>query len=302
MITLNTDRGLERIENFNDVYEITGFRVDVDPKDVKLETIIGNYTESDFVRCGLSNCHTKHGKGYLVKVEDGTVTNIGKDCGKTHFGVDFEAMRQNFDRDIQTKERRENLKAFQNQIPAFREIIAVVRTEEAGADWVYKSIQELTTPGKSVPDSIVEVLRKVRLTRDPTLTKPRFATKEEIRQIEVAERRKIDGPYYVDEPIGRLEGIGALYLENDIREVLILGLEKLLNDVEALDVDSLASPKLRANMNLATGADAQLSRARASVNAGRIFLRADNLKVLMGFAEDQNEQREFQNFLMSIGR
>lgn len=300
MITLNTDRGLQRIENFNDVYEMPGFCVDFDPNAVKLDTIIGNYTESDFVRCGLSNCHTKHGKGYLVKVEDGTVTNIGKDCGKTHFGVDFESMRQSFDRDIMNKERRENLKAFQNQIPGFREIIAEVRGEKAGADWVYKTIQELTNPGKGVPDSIVEVMRKVRHTRNPTLTKPRFATKAEVRQVEVAERRKIEGPYYIDEPVGSIEGIGALYPENDIRELLILGLEKLLKDIEALDVDSLPSPKLRANINLVTSADAQLSRARASVNAGRIFLRADNLKVLMEFAEEENEQGEFQKFLNSL--
>ena len=139
-------------------------------------------------------------------------------------------------------------------------------------------------------------------TRNPVLTKPRFATKAEREQAEVSEGRKIAGPYYIDEPVGQLEGIGVLYAENDIRELLILGLEKLLKDIEALDVDSLPSPKLRANINLATGADAQLSRARASVNAGRIFLRADNLKVLLEFAEDQNEQHEFQGFLKSLGR
>ena len=302
MITLNRDRGLQRIENFNDVYEIPGFRVDVDPKAVILETIIGNYTESDFVRCGLSSCHKKHGKGYLVKIEDGTVTNIGKDCGKTHFGVDFESMRQNFDRDIQNKERRENLKAFQNHIPEFRKIIAEVRTEDAGADWVFHNINALTTPGKGVPDSIVDTVRRVTRTRNAVLTNPRFATKAEREQAEVSEGRKIDGPYYINEPVGQLEGIGVLYAENDIRELLILGLEKLLKDIEALDVDSLPSPKLRTNINLATGADAQLSRARASVNAGRIFLRADNLKVLLEFAEDQNEQHEFQGFLKSLGR
>jgi hypothetical protein len=302
VITLNSERGLERIENFNDVFDLPGFRVDVDPKSVKLETIIGNYTEKEFVRCGLSSCHTKHGKGYLVKVEDGTLTNIGKDCGKTHFGVDFEAMRRNFDRDIVNMERRENLKSFQSQIPAIRETIADVRQEESGADWVYKSIQQLTKPGKSVPDSIVEVVRKVRHSRNPTLTKPRFATKEEVQQAEVSEHRKIEGPYYIEEPVGNLEGIGALYPENDIRELLILGLEKLLNDIEALDVDSLPSPKLRANVNLSTSADAQLNRARASVNAGRILLRSDNLEVLTQFAEDQNEQRDFQKFLKSLGR
>jgi len=302
MITLNSERGLERIENFDDVYNLPGFRVDVDPKAVKLETILGNYTEKEFVTCGLSSCHTKHGKGYLVKVADGTLTNIGKDCGKTHFGVNFEAMRQNFDRDIQNKERRENLKSFQAQIPGFRQIIAEMRAEKSGADWVYKTVKELTTPGRSVPDSIVEVVRRVAVTRNGTLTRPRFATKDEITQIEVAERRKIEGPYYIDETVGSLEGIGALYPENDIRDLLVLGLDKLLKDIELLDIDSLSSPKLRASINLATGADAQLSRTRAAVNLGRVLLRTENLKVLAQFAEDQKEHRDFQKFLESLGR
>ena len=300
MITLNKDRGLQRIENFNEVYEIPGFVVDVDPKTVKLEAIIGNYTESEFVVCGLSSCHRKHGKGYLVKVADGSITNIGKDCGKTHFGVDFESMRQNFDRDIQNKERRENLKAFQHLIPDYRETVMELRTQKAGADWIFGTIKELTTPGKSVPDSIVDVIRKVQLTRNPTLTKPRFATSEEVKQIEVAERRKIEGPYYIDEPVGRLQGSAALYPENNLRDLLVLGLEKLFNDIEALDVDSLTSPQLRANINRATGADSQMSLAQNAIAEGRRFLQPENLKLLLEFAEYQDEQRQYEQFLQSL--
>ncbi len=300
MITLNTDRGLQRIENFNEVHEIPGFVIDIDPKSVKLEKIIGNYTESVFVRCGLSSCHRKHGKGYLVSLADGRITNIGKDCGKTHFDVDFESMRRNFDRDIQNKERRENLKAFQHQIPAFRNIVSELLTEEAGANWINRKIQDLTNPGKGIPDSIVEVVRKVRLTREPTLSKPRFATKEEKEQVEVAEGRKIEGPYYIDEPVGTLDGIAVLYPENDLRELLVLGLQKLLCEIEELDVDSLSSPQLRANITQATGADAQLSRSRSAVNAGRLFLRSDNLRLLLEFAEDQNDQWQFEKFLKSL--
>lgn len=302
MITLNSERGLVRIETFDEVPDIPGFTVDVDPKEVKLETIIGNYTEAVFVRCGLSSCHTKHGKGYLVALADGRVTNIGKDCGKTHFDVEFESMRLNFDRDIVNKERRENLMSFQSQIPAIREVVEEIRSESNGADWVQKNIQALTIPGRSVPESIVEVVRKVQRTRNPTVAKQRIATKAEKEQAEVAERRKIEGPYYVDEPVGTLEGIGALYPENDIRELLILGIEKVLNEIEPLDVDSLASPKLRGYINVATGVDEQLSRAKASVNAGRVLLRAENLKVLAEFAEGSNEYREFEKFLKSLGR
>lgn len=300
MITLNTDHGLQRIENFNDVYEMPGFVVDVDPKTVKLEEIIGNYTELEFVVCGLSSCHTKHGKGYLVRVAGGSITNIGKDCGKTHFGVDFESMRRNFDRDIQNKERRENLKAFQHQISNYRDNVTEQRTQKAGADWIFSTIKHLTTPGKSVPNSIVEVVRKVRLTRNPILTKPRFATNEEIKQAEVAERRKIEGPYYIDEPVGQLQGSAALYPENNLRNLLVLGLEKLFNDIEALDVDSLTSPQLRTNINRTTGVDSQINLALNAIAEGRRFLQPENLKLLLEFAEHQDDYLQFEKFLQSL--
>ena len=68
-------------------------------------------------------------------------------------------------------------------------------------------------------------------------------------------------------------------------------------------MEQLASWEISNSRDLAYSLGrAQLSRARASVNAGRIFLRADNLKVLLEFAEDQNEQHEFQGFLKSLGR
>jgi len=46
VITINTERGLQRIESFNEVYEIPGIVGDIDPKSVKLEAIIGNNIHS----------------------------------------------------------------------------------------------------------------------------------------------------------------------------------------------------------------------------------------------------------------
>lgn len=300
MITLNTDHGLQRIEKFDDVYEMPGFVVDVNPKTVKLEEIIGNYNELEFVVCGLSSCHRKHGKGYLVRIADGSITNIGKDCGKTHFGVDFESMRRNFDRDIQNKERRENLKAFQHLIPDYRENVTELRTQKAGADWIFGAIKALTTPDKGVPESIVEVVRKIRLTRNPALTKPRFATSEEIRQIEVAERREIEGPYYIAETVGQLQGTAALYPENNLRELLALGLVKLFKDIESLNVDSLTSPQLRTNIIRITGVDSQMSLVSNAIAEGRKFLQPENLKLLLEFAEHQDDYLQFEKFLQSL--
>ncbi len=47
MITLNTERGLERIESWSDVESLPGFKRDIDPKTVKLSSIIGKYRLAD---------------------------------------------------------------------------------------------------------------------------------------------------------------------------------------------------------------------------------------------------------------
>jgi hypothetical protein len=40
---------------------------------------------------------------YVVATTHGIETNIGKDRGKTYFGVNFETMSKQFDRDIREK-------------------------------------------------------------------------------------------------------------------------------------------------------------------------------------------------------
>ncbi len=112
MITLNSDRGLVQIDSWTDIETRPGFVKDLDPTAHKLKSIIGRYVFSDRIRCGLSNCHTPHAKGYIVVTEDGHETNIGKDCGKTYFGVDFEILSGQFERDLAASQNREAPREF----------------------------------------------------------------------------------------------------------------------------------------------------------------------------------------------
>ncbi|EJN31901.1 hypothetical protein PMI35_01182 [Pseudomonas sp. GM78] len=41
------------------------------------------------IKCGISDCGTKHLHGYVITTSDGLETNIGKDCGTLHFKADF---------------------------------------------------------------------------------------------------------------------------------------------------------------------------------------------------------------------
>lgn len=61
-----------------------------------LSVIIGQHASTDWIRCGLSNCHTLHVRGYLVVTKSGLETNISKDCGKSDFVVAFETLATKF--------------------------------------------------------------------------------------------------------------------------------------------------------------------------------------------------------------
>lgn len=150
MITLNSEQGLISVENWEDIESRPGFITNLNPSDHQLESIIGRYLFKEKIRCGLSNCHTPHAKGYIVTTKDGQSTNIGKDCGKKYFGVDFEYLSKKFDRDITEKENRNYLFSFSFQIEEVERTISDLRKKERGADWVYKKLFPCFLQTKSV--------------------------------------------------------------------------------------------------------------------------------------------------------
>jgi len=72
-------RTLEEVQSY------PGYRFDIDPHATDLVGMIGSYYLNPMVPCGLSSCHTKHMRGYVVVTADGEITNIGNDCGRKHF-------------------------------------------------------------------------------------------------------------------------------------------------------------------------------------------------------------------------
>jgi len=147
VITFNSERGLVIVENWSDIESRPGFVKNLDPSKHGLKAIIGRYVFRDRIRCGLSNCHTPHAKGYIVVTVDGGETNIGKDCGRTYFGVDFDVLSKQFDRDLVAAENRETLASFAFGIEELDRHIDELRTASRGADWVYKSTRLLLANG-----------------------------------------------------------------------------------------------------------------------------------------------------------
>lgn len=105
-------------------------------------SIIGRYALGDQVRCGLKNCHTMHNHGYIVTAENGQETNIGKDCGKRYFSVDFEQVKRQFDRDMDAMENRDLLWSLTFKLGEIGERIMPPRAGAKGADWIFKNCTE----------------------------------------------------------------------------------------------------------------------------------------------------------------
>lgn len=62
-------------------------------KDVLTEYEVAKIDE---VPCGIQGCRQRHMHGYVVFTSDAKITNIGKDCGKKHLGLEFTQARKSF--------------------------------------------------------------------------------------------------------------------------------------------------------------------------------------------------------------
>lgn len=303
MITLNTEKGLVRIESWDDIVSRPGFLATVDPKTVKLKEIIGSYSFDTFIQCGLSTCHQPHGAGFLVVTDSGNETNIGRICGKRHFSVEFSQMSRIFLGRVRAQQNRELLWQLKSRLYAIASEVAALRTEPMGAAWIHPRISRLTGASLGLPQPIINAIREA-IRRDGTLMRERAATQQErerqaaATQITGLERRERILAF-VAERVGHLEGFAALAPGNSLRDALG-AIEPFLTALEAADIDSLADKDLRELAKMGGALDSNLERLRTLVAAGRRLLTRANLQQLAQFVSLRSDSQSFERFLREL--
>jgi hypothetical protein len=165
MITISVERGLVRLNSWEELYETPGFVLALDPKSAQLKEIIGVYSFGTRQPCGLKNCKQPHGNGYLVTTNDGRVTNLGSVCGKSAFSVAFTSLEKIFNRGLRAKERRERLEALQNRLPAILVRFASLRNNTRPS---YKAITALR--GSGVPQLVADTIKRMIRSGDGAIT------------------------------------------------------------------------------------------------------------------------------------
>lgn len=299
MITLNGERGFEKVESWEEITELPGFTANLDPKQYKLNEIIGRYIFKDKIPCGLTTCKQPHGKGYIVSTKSGEVTNIGNRCGKTHFGVEFNELSKIFDRAVTEHNNRELVGSFLFQLEEHQEQLSSLRAGEKGADWIYKTSKALSVKGRGCPDSVTEFVNKLIRSRSGAILIPRMATEDEVKEMEVIQNKSLERPQYIEEPKGELKGLEVLYEENDIRELVVLDIESNLKTLSELDVDSATFKELQHWSKWCSEFEAKIEKIESVIASGLRFLTLDNLQQLLTVVEDHKELKEFKKWLTS---
>lgn len=276
MITINTERGLTNLNNWEDVLVTAGYTPNLDPNKHELSSIIGRYIFRDKVKCGLSNCHTSHERGYLVTTKSGEVTNIGKDCGKKYFGVNFEDLSKKFDRDINEKEMRERLANFAFGVEELEDQLNKLRHASKGADWIYKQVNILQSRGGSIPEHVVRLLAEMVRSGSGTITKSREASSEEFEALK-ATGANLNKARYIDESVGEIVGFEVMYPEYNLRKLLILDIEENLREFKKLNVDIMNYEQLKNWTKWIGSIDNTIETAKLAIKHGQRLLTRENL-------------------------
>jgi hypothetical protein len=300
MIVLNNAKELVRVETWGDIQERPGFTDNLDPSAHELSAIIGQYAFADKIHCGLSNCHTPHSRGYLVATKSEQETNIGKDCGKNYFGVDFETMATQFDRDMRDKEARERLWSFSFKLDELKASIKARREGEFGADWVYRMSHQLLDQGKLVPAVVRRRISIMLKTGDSRLTIEHEATAQEYEMEEVRTGRPAKRPMVVSDKVADIRGLEALTQANDLRQILVLDLEEKIKVFEPLNIALLTSKELSTWSKWCGTVEQKLEAASQSLQIGLTLLTKQNLEPFMRLITEEGDHRSFKKYLNGI--
>jgi hypothetical protein len=300
MITLSTNKGLIKVDDWENIESRPGFSTNLNPKDHELQAIIGRYVSGDKKRCGLSDCHSPHSKGYIVSTKDGKETNIGKDCGQKYFGVDFDVQAAQFDRDITQQDNRELLWNFSFTLEELEKKLSEMRRGANGADWVHKNSQALVVPGGKVPSSVIREITKLVKARSSSLYRVVQATEQEVEDLEAIRGIKVERPHYTEELLGDVYGLFALYPENNLRDNLVFGIEERIKGFKAEAIDQMSYERLTFWKKWVSSIEGTLDNAANTIAAGLVLLTATNLSPLLKIIDNGTDRIAFREFINSL--
>jgi len=280
MIRLSEDgKTFVDIQCWEDIIERPGFQQKLNPKEVKLKRIIGQYSINPKQPCGLKNCGTKHNRGYLVEAEDGLETNIGNVCGGKYFGVEFKELQNVFKMDSNAQRYREEIIEKQNQIHAIENTIKSLREGDYKADWCYDGVHSHMT--RLFPEFLSDRLIS-RAKRNNGIVTKEVALSNEERELS---SQAGDKSAYRTEQLFVIYGVAAAVSYKKIRNILATFFGGELDTFKNLDVETLDYNSLKTWHNWKNRIDHQLNKLREIIDDCNRFLAKSNIEMIRKYKD-----------------
>jgi hypothetical protein len=247
------------------------FQSDLDHGQRKLLKIIGDYefNETQKLKCGLKRCRTTHWHGYVVLTDDGIETNIGRDCGKKYFGVNWGEVRTVFDR----AREEQNWNAWIDNLASSQKGLS------ARAEAIYSELQPL---GNALNEVLAKINREDsvgRAFRAMVSAGGAIQVEREVaadvakaRGLPMSQRRYL-------ETVARVQGLDALGLGPQLRDLATVAIP-LFASLTPKYLAGLDKSQRRDRSKAVDDAMALMDTCEARLVSARAFLDPGNLRLL----------------------
>lgn len=297
MIALTKEKGFREVSNWEEVFEMPGYTNSLNPKEEELKQILGKYEFLTHQKCGLSNCGTPHGKGYIVETASGKLTNIGSYCGKKHFSVEFENLSREFDRYYRDYKAREKIETFSRSINSQFAAIKNIENDFGSIDNTYKIQQFFKGKSKECPEIITQKLSKMVKENDPSIYLDKRLSDEEVELRKASGQKNI--PRYERIAIDRLTGLPFLHDYNDLRLLYAVEFKKPIEEISILDIDSLISRDLDFWSKKIGELDGTIRRIREVMQDSQDFLKSENIVKIEKIIPESSDDFNYLLFILN---
>ncbi|HFU8895810.1 TPA: hypothetical protein ACIYQ4_001902 [Escherichia coli] len=251
-------------------------------QDRKLEQIIGYYELPEKVKCGLSNCHTPHFKGYVVVTDNGTETNIGHTCGTKYFDVQFDTMSSEFLSALEVAKAKIFISHNKKNVFEFWQKVNSLAVGPKNVNWAIDLYRKINS-SEIIGTAAYRALRQMQATGNGNVTTTRPPTAKEI---ELAQTAGQPAPQSVDVIVGFITNIEFLSPDNDLVELYEYKLRGSVQKLQDADPEKLSRTQLKTIVSGIVSLETNINKAKKIIETARVFFTKENLEQLVISLED----------------
>lgn len=292
MIFLKTEKGHEKLSGWEDVIRRPNFSEQIEKTGHSLSHIIGYYRFPDKLHCGLKGCNQPHNKGYIVVTTDGTESNIGKDCGKGIFGVEFGDHATEFDKYRKNEERKIYIQDAKVKLDEWRTSLESLKERRKNILWVNNCLEALLNATKVGRTGAME-MRSIARTQDPNVKIDVKVTDLRLRELLYKFNKTFrDSGQALDiKVIGKVSNLHVLLSENSLK-VMFTSVMDNIKAVQNCDENSVPSPVLADISQKANALQGDVDRIHTIFADAKAFLTKKNLSPVLKKLQEMDSTPE----------